>query len=778
MLVKNKKIDKNNKKKALRFQEREEYFNNRDYRRVMMKKKKNSSSMGQKIGIGFGIMFLILIGIYVVNLFRDLPSLSALENPKTDIATRIYSEDGELIDKFYIENRTIVNIDAIPKDLINALIATEDRKFYSHWGVDLDRIAKAFIKNLVSFSVKEGASTITQQLARNLYASIGREVSISRKIKEAITAVQIEKTYTKEEILILYLNQVYFGRGAYGVQAAARTFFDKNASELTLDECATLVAMLKNPSGAYDPDTNPEACMERRNIVLNNMLDEDFITKEVYELAKNDPVKTRSKKESITSTTSGMSSQFTEYVRQQLEKKAEKYGFNIYRDGLVVTTTLDSRYQRHAVDAVIEHLKGFQKTFSSTWNWKNNKNILNDAIDKNIRQSDEYKNAKSDADRLRVYNKLKNDEKFIDQVKEKEIAVQVGFVCIDPKTGHIKAMVGQNPNYPFKYGLNHATQIKRQPGSSFKPFVYATAIDNGYSPAYNISNDPLRVMIGGRAWEPKGGGTGGEVSMRTGIQHSINIVAVRVAIELAPIDQVIKLAHKMGIVSDLPNVLSLALGVGEVSPLEMTNAFGVFANEGIWVEPISILRIEDRNGNVLEDNMPESHESISEGVAYIMADMMEDVVDGGTGSSVRQWFHRPAAGKTGTTQDFTDAWFVGYTPQLVAGVWVGFDDSRIKFGGWYGQGGKAAAPIWGRFMKYVYDDPETTMPLVYFEMPSEVEETNVCTVTGLKANETCPAVVDLILKKFANKICSVTHMATDSTKTESSSEPPPGSIGF
>ena len=769
---------KNKSKKKNKSFQREEYFNNRDYRRVMLKKKKRSLSTGRKVAVGFMLVLLFLIGIYVVNLFRGLPSLAALENPKQDIATRIYSEDGELIDKFYIENRTIVSIDDIPKDLIHALIATEDRKFYSHWGVDLDRILKATVKNLLSFSVKEGASTITQQLARNLYASIGRDISLTRKLKEAITAVQIEKTYTKEEILLLYFNQVYFGRGAYGVQAAAKTFFDKDVSELTLDESATLVAMLKNPSGAYDPDQNPEACMERRNLVLNNMLEENYITKEVYELAKNDPIKTRSKKDVAINTISGISSQFSEYVRQQLEKKAEKYGFNIYRDGLVVTTTLDTRYQKHAVDAVMDHLKTFQKTFNSVWSWKSHKTILNDAVDKNIRQSDQYKNAKTDADRQKIYNRLKNDQKFIDSVKEKETAVQVGFVVIDPKTGHIKAMVGQNPNFPFKYGLNHVTQIQRQAGSSFKPFVYATAIDNGYSPAYNVSNDPLRVMIGGKAWEPKGGGTGGMVSLRTALQHSINVATVRVAMELAPMDQVIRLAHKMGITTQLPNVLSLALGVGDVNPLEMTSAFGVFANEGIWVQPISILRIEDRNGNVIEDNLPESKEVLSEGTAYIMADMMQDVVDGGTASIVRQWFHRPAAGKTGTTQDFTDAWFVGYTPQLSAGVWVGFDDPRIKFGGWYGQGGRAAAPIWGRFMKAIYDDPNTTMPLAYFEMPSDVEETDVCTVTGLRANETCPAVFDLILKKYANRVCSITHMPTDSSSAESSHEPPPGSIGF
>jgi len=449
----------------------------------------------------------------------------------------------------------------------------------------------------------------------------------------------------------LYLNQVYFGRGAYGVEAAAKTYFGKTSTELTLDECAMLIGILKSPAG-YDPIEHPEACKERRNLVLNNMKEENYINKEVYELAKSDPIKTQSKAELVNSST-GISSQFTEYVRQLLEKKADKFGFNVYRDGLVVTTSLNMAYQRHAVDAVTNHLKSFQKEFNTTWNWKNNKSLLGDVIDRGIKQSDAYKNAKTDADRQKVYNKLKSDDKFIADVKERETAVQVGFCVIDPKTGHIKAMVGQNPNYPFKYGLNHVTQIKRQPGSSFKAFVYTTAIDNGYSPAYNISNDPLRVVIGGRTWEPKGGGTGGMVSMREGIAHSINIVAVRIAMELAPIDQVIRMAHKMGINSDLPNVLSLALGVGEVSPLEMTSAYGCFPNEGIWVEPIAITKIEDKNGNVLEEVVPETREAISEGTAYIMADMMEGVVNEGTAASIRQFFSRPAAGKTGTTQDFT-----------------------------------------------------------------------------------------------------------------------------
>lgn len=752
---------------------RDEYFSSRDYRQKMMKKKKKTSSYYWKSVIIGIIICLVAIGIYGSYLMQELPSLSSLENPKQDLATRIYSEDGELIDQFFLQNRTNVAFENIPKDLINALIATEDRKFYSHWGIDLDRTMKALVKNLVALRIKEGSSTITMQLARNLY--FGREITVARKIREMITAVQIEKTYTKNEILTLYLNQVYFGRGAYGVEAAAHTYFDKSSTELTLDECATLVAILKNPT-AYNPVDNPDASMERRNLVLSNMLEEGFITKESFDIAKSNPIRTQGKREY--GTTTGIAPQFTEYVRQQLEKKAEKYGFDLYRDGLIVTTTLDSRYQKHAVDAVKDHLKEFQKEFNSHWNWKNSKNILSDAIENSIKSSEAYKSAKTEAERLRIYNKLKSDDAFNESVREKTVAVQVGFVVMDPHNGHIKAMIGQNPNFPFKYGLNHVTQIKRQPGSSFKAFVYTTAIDNGYSPAYEISNDPLRVNIGGRMWEPKGGGTGGMVSMRTAVQHSINIVAVRTAMEIAPIDQVIKIAHKMGIQSDLPNVPSLALGVGDVSPLEMTNAFGCFPNDGIWVEPTAILKIEDKNGNLIEQVVPDSREAISEGDAYIMSDVLQDVIDGGTASSIRQWFHRPAAGKTGTTQDFTDAWFVGFTPQLVAGAWVGFDDPRIKFGGWYGQGGKAAAPIWGRFMKYVYDDPETTLPLAYFEMPNDVEETSVCPVTGMKANETCPAVQDLILKKFMNRECSIHHEAVAPPGENTSNEPPPGSIGF
>ncbi|MBK7445088.1 MAG: PBP1A family penicillin-binding protein [Ignavibacteria bacterium] len=762
-------------KKKYNDEELNKYFSDKNFRQKKSKSKSNSGNFIKTILL-MAFAGIIVLAVYIFYLSKTLPSLAELENPKLEEATKIYSSDGELIDKFFLKNRTKVTLDNIPKDMIQALIATEDQKFYDHWGVDVNRIFKAFFKNILKGSLtKEGASTITQQLARNLYKDIGNEISLNRKIREALTAVQIERTYTKEEILAYYLNTVYFGKGAYGVEAAAQTYFEKNAKDLTLDECAVLVATLKSPSN-YDPVDNPEASLKRRNLVLNEMYEEKFITKENLDLSVNDPLKINLKKDYANF--NSPAPQFTEYIRQILEKKAEKYGFDLYRDGLKVYTSLDTRFQKHAVDAVKTLLGPFQKSFNGYWNWNANKDILNDAIEKNIKQSENYKKAKTEQERKKIFDKLKSDKSFVDSVKTITSTVQVGFVVMNPKTGEIKAMIGANPNTTFKYGLNHVTQIKRQPGSSFKPFVYATAINNGYSPGYMISNDPITVNTGGQVWSPKGGGTGGSMTMRDGIANSVNVIAVRTAMDLAPMDKVIELAHSMGVKSELPNVLSLALGAGEVTPLEMTNAFGTFANEGIWVEPTSILKIEDRNGNIIEDFHPETKEVLSEETAYIMSDMMEDVIDYGTAESIRRYFHRPAAGKTGTTQNYTDAWFVGFTPQFAAGVWLGFDDARIKFGGGYGQGGKAAAPIWGKFMQLLYSDDDFDFPVAYFLMPDGVEETSVCTVSGLKSNGTCPSVTDLVIKKFNQKKCNVFHYSAPAETSVETQEPPKESVGY
>ena len=749
---------KKNKTKDL-----DKYFKDREYRNKTSRKIRKRSLLTSVIMYGIIGIFLLVIG-WMIYLSQTLPSLSELENPRLEEATKIYSDNGEVIDKFYLKNRTRITFESLPQDLINALVATEDRKFFDHWGVDLKRLFQALVKNVISLNLKkEGASTITQQLAGNLYLN-RREATLSRKIREAMTAVQIERTYTKQEILAYYFNTVYFGKGAYGIEAAAQTYFNKNVKDLNLNESATLIGLLKSPAN-YDPVENPDNAKTRRNIVLNSMYECNFITKENLATLSEEPIKislklTNDKEES-------QYSDFTEYVRQILQQKAEKYGYDLYRDGLKVYTTLDTRMQKHAEDAVKDQLKPFQKSFNGYWNWKNNKDILVSNIDKFIKQSDSYKKCKTDAERKQVYDSMKNDKNIQDSVKELATRIQVALVSIDVKTGYIRAMVGSNPFSRVKYGLNHATQIKRQPGSSFKPFVYATAVNQGYSPGYMISNDPISLNIDGKIWSPKGGGEGGMMSMREAIERSINVVAVRTAMTIAPIDKVINLAHEMGIRSQLPNVLSLALGVGEVTPLEMANAFETFANNGMWVEPIAILRIEDRNGRIIEDfTVSTNHkEVLSEGTAYIMTDMMQGVIENGTGSSVRQFFHRPAAGKTGTSQNYTDAWFVGYTPKFVNAVWLGFDDARINFGGSYGQGGRAAAPIWGRYMKYVYEDPDFDFPVEYFYMPDEVEEAQICTVSGLLSNGTCPSQTDLVLKKFLPPKCTIKH--EEQPKTDS-----------
>jgi penicillin-binding protein 1A len=727
--------------------DKERYFNDPDYRLKILKVLKRRKQIRNIVVI----LLAVLFSAYIVYLAVGLPSLQQLENPTPELATKVYSYDGELLGQFYIKQRAYTPIDSIPKNLINALIATEDRKFYRHWGIDLDRVLKAMVKNILSFRIREGASTITQQLARNLYLS--QELSITRKIREAITAIQIERTYTKEEILEMYLNIAYFGMSAYGVESASFVYFGKSPSELTLAECALLVGMLRSPA-RYNPFEYPERAIKIRDVVLKNMLTVGFITEQEYEKARTEPLNLNRGREYIYS---GIAPHFLEYIRWQLQKKAEKYGFNIYRDGLVVYTTLDARMQRHAIRAVKEQLAVLQQEFDKSWRW--DKNLLKVFLDKAIKQDPRYVNADS-SEKPKIHAQLLSNNAFVDSVKREATRIQVGFVAIDPQTGYIKAMVGSSNFEVFKYGLNHVTQIKRQPGSAFKPFVYTVAIDNGYSPAYQLLNQPITIMMAnGERWTPSNfdGTFGGKVTLREALKMSINVVAVRVLQELAPINQVIDYAHKMGITTNIPPYESIALGTAEVIPLQLTSAYGVFANEGIYVEPVAILRIEDRFGNVIEEAKPEKRVVISPETAYIITDMLEDAVNSGTGTRVRQFFHLPCAGKTGTTQDFADAWFIGYTPNLVAGVWLGFDDRRITFGGTFGQGGRAAAPMWGRFMKYVYDDPDINMPILDFEQPPDVVTATVCAESQKLATPYCPQkITDLFIRKYLpTKECDI-----------------------
>lgn len=633
--------------------------------------------------------------IYEVN--KGLPTLDQLENPKPEVATRIISAEGEPIDQFYIKNRTTVKLKDVPKVLIDGLIATEDRAFYDHWGFDVWRTLKAAWIDVITLSPKQGASTITQQLARNLYLS--QEKTALRKIREAISAVQIERSHTKNEILEMYLNVCYMGRGAYGVSVASQIYFNKDVSKLTPAQCAFLVGILKGPEN-YDPDDNYDRAIARRNTVIESMVDAGYLEESKALKMKQEPIKVQPQKGY-----QGIAPHFSEMVRQELAKKPELAGYDLYRDGLVVYTTLSADLQRAANRAVDEHIAFAQTNYvDKAWNWATRKELLDSVVVQSIRQQVDYKTAESKEEKLKIMKRLRTDPHFIDSIKKAELRLQAGFICLDPKTGAMLAMVGSSNYREVRYGLNRVTQSVRQPGSAFKPFVYASCFEKGYTPESTVSNEPIEMRDGDKIWRPRNssGNVGGAMSIRSALQWSVNLCAIHALMDMTTPRDVVALAKKMGIQSNLVATPSMALGTSDVTPLEITSAFSVFANEGIRAKPYSILRVEDRNGKVIYRAKPEFEYVFDPKIAQMMTTCLSAVVDGGTASSVRQWFSYPAAGKTGTTQSYADAWFVGYTPLYAAGVWVGFDDKRITFTSANGQGGRAAAPIWGRFMKYAY----------------------------------------------------------------------------
>lgn len=704
-----------------------------------------------------GIVAILIIA-FIYYIIDGLPSLEELENPKASLATIVLTSDGEEIGRFYNdESRVEANIDSIPKHLINALIATEDKKFYEHWGVDIERFIQGLFKTIV-FGRKEGASTITQQLAKNLYGFKGRNESmfgtVVRKIREWITAFNIERTYTKNEILEMYLNISYFGRGAYGIERASRIFFNKPVNELDIPESAVLVAILPS-SVVYDPINHPDRLLKRRNLILSEMLEEDFITEKEYNYYRKFPLGVQLSK-TVRKYRGSIAPYFVEYIRQQLEEMQYEYGFDIYKDGLIINTTLDSRMQRFANHAVIEHIESFQTEFDKRWNWNNNQEVLNEYIDKTIKAQPDYLKAKSEEERKEIYSKYLATKEFIEKVKKNVQTIEVGFVALDSKNGYIKAMVGGRDVYNGT-GLNHVTQILRQPGSAFKPIIYSVALSRGLFPAYPILNQPFDY----NGWSPRNFETNdisGYMTLRDALRNSVNLVAARLVIEgYVPLWQVAEHAIKMGIKNKLNLYPSISLGASEVYPIELVSAFATIANKGIYNKPIGIVSIQDRNGITIADFRSQPSEALDEATAYILTNMMESVVNNGTGASIRGKynFQRPAAGKTGTNSDYKDAWFVGFTPQITAGVWVGFNDPRVSFTGSYGQGAKAALPVWAKFMKSTYDSLK--FPIEYFEAPKDesVVSVNYCRnsiyVTGKPklASEGCNSgVITDIMKKI------------------------------
>ena len=670
------------------------------------------------------VVFIGLIAVLssVYFLSRNLPSLEQLENYDPDLVTRIYSADGIVLNELFVQKRVFIELDRIPEHMQHAIVASEDRRFYNHWGLSLRSVARAIVINTLSMSYRQGFSTLTQQLARNLYKSVGFEDSLLRKIKEVITAIQIERTYTKEEILEMYLNTVHFGHGTYGVEAATKRFFGKESRDLTIDESALLAGLLPAPA-SYSPIHHPDRAIRRRNTVLRLMRDQHYIGRGKYE---ENRVRTL---ESVQEAPKrGSAPYFTEYVRRIMEKEDTALDVNIYRDGLKIYTTLDSRLQAIAEDAMMLTVRDDQGRL--------NKRLYKDR--------EEFENLAY----LTIYSEdslkmmLAGEGQLYKDLRDK-LLVQCAFVALDPNTGGILAMVGGRPDYHDQY--NRAVQAKRQPGSVFKPFVYTTALDNGYPVTEQLLNQPVVLNIQNMdgtwiKWKPQNydGSTGGLTTFREGLRKSMNLISVRmVQQDIAPAEQVKQTAKRMGINSDIRAVDAIALGTSEVYPIEIVSAYAALANQGVYSKPFGITRVEDRYGNVIKEYYPDRKEVLSEETAYLMTSLMQTVMDRGTGGSAR-WkykFNRPAAGKTGTTQGWSDAWFVGFTPQIAAGCWFGVDDFQVPLGP--GQDGtRAALPAWARFMKTAHDTLD--LPTQKFEKPGGIEDKEICSVTKKLPLPACP----------------------------------------
>ena len=632
----------------------------------------------------FGLLICLLIYIFFIS--RDLPSLDELQKFNPDQVSKIISSDGKVVKKLYVAKRDMVSISVIPKELRHALLSMEDRDFYNHNGINIKGIIRAVIIDIINLSAKQGASTITQQLARTMYESIGMERSISRKIKEFITAVKIEQTYTKSEILELYLNSVYFGHGTYGVQSASIYYFSKDVSELSLEESALLVGLLPAPA-IYSPVKYPERAEKRKNLVVRVMHNLKYITKEEYEEAKSNTIKVQKYDYD-----SSPAAHYSEYVRRELEKIDEDLGINIYKDGLNIHTSLDSRIQSILSKSFNEVMISNQKIF--------NRDLLID----NKKLESIADNYNIDIDTLKYI--LKNNVDIPANLRSK-LLVQGSAVVIDSKHGNILAMIGGRTEKQYLDHFNRSTQAKRQPGSVFKPFIYLSAIENGATACTQLLNQPLVFFIDDTTrWNPQNhdGSTGLLTSLRDGIRRSLNLISVRVVQELINPVEVKKTAEKLGIETYIRPVDAIALGVSEVKPLNITMSYSAIANNGILNSPLSIISIKDNNGGLIKEFIPFSKEVADEKEIFILRDMMRSVVDNGTGRSLR-WkykFYSPAAGKTGTTNRKTDAWFIGFTPHITIGIWVGIDDPEMKLGDKQ-YGSNAALPIFAKTINEIYN---------------------------------------------------------------------------
>ena len=626
------------------------------------------------------VVSAVIIGVIAgvaISFFRELPQVADLKENRPNLATKIFDCNGELIDQLYVEQRTLISLNKVPQVLQKAVIAVEDENFFSHFGVDPIGIVRALFVNILHGRVIQGGSTITQQLARNLFLT--RKRSMIRKIKEALLSMEIEKKYTKKEILEMYLNQIYFGSGAYGVEAAARTYFGKHVDELSVSECALLAGLPRAPN-EYSPYKNPERALSRRNSILTRLAARGIISKREALKSKKEPI-------SLNKIEIKNAPYFVEYIRQQLE---ETYGSNvIYKGGLNVYTTLDLNMQDLA-----------ERTLMA-----------------GIMQA----------------------EKVLAQNNEKKL--QGAMLVMEVATGNIKAMIGGRS---FKESeFNRAVQARRQPGSAFKPFVYLTAIDNGFTPADIIVDSPVVFKDSlGNEWKPENYERKffGATTLRNGLAYSRNVVTVKLLGKVG-IDNVINCSHRVGIKSELTKDMTLALGTSEVTLLELVSSFSVFPNMGLHVDPIALKSIKDFSGKVIEDYNSNIEEVIKPESAYVMINMMESVINYGTAKIAKKYKIPISAGKTGTTDNNTDAWFIGFTPEFIVGVWVGYDD-RSSIGNW-ATASQIAVPIWADFMSELYKGKE----IKDFAVPENIVTAKIDTSSGLLATKDCKETIEEIFIK-------------------------------
>lgn len=683
------------------------------------------------------VSFTLFVFMVSWGWFGELPPLEELENPKTYLASEIYSEDGVVLGKYYLQNRSNTTFDELSPNLVNALIATEDVRFYDHSGIDFRRFTSA----VLFLGKRGGASTITQQLAKNLFPRKKFDNVFNKattKLKEWITAIRIEERYTKEEIITMYFNTVEFGGNSFGISSAAKTFFATTPLALTEVEAAMLVGMLKAPT-KYSPVRNPANALFRRNTVLNQMRKYDFINNEAFDTLKAKPIELKYQEEDHNE---GLAPYFREHLRQELLDWCAENGYNLYKDGLKIYTTINSKMQSMAEESVQEHVKLMQGKFFEHWKGREPWGQYKELITAGMKRSDRYRIMKAagatEAEIEKAFNTPVKMKVFsytrgevdttmtpLDSIKYYKYFMQAGLMSMDPTTGFIKAWVGGINHKYFKYDhVNIAA--KRQVGSTFKPLVYTLAIDNGWSPCYKAPNQRV-VFEDYENYSPDNADdkyNDPEMTLYRGLQFSVNNIVMQVMKQLGPTapKSVIELARKMGITSELPPYPSIALGVADISVYEMVGAFSTFANKGVWTEPIYVTRIEDKNGNVIREVVPHKVEAMSEQTAYIMEKMLERVTAHGTAAKVKYMYQVPGAvgGKTGTTQNYSDGWFIGITPTLATGIWTGFEDRAIHFRSMsLGSGSAMAMPIFGTYMKKALSDSSLVKVQQVWEAPKQ-----------------------------------------------------------